>query len=125
MTREERLRRKREWWNKWYPKHRELRLDRLKEQNWRVKVEVLTYYGDGKCACVRCSFDDIRGLTLDHINGRGETERRKYVIKRGTNFYHWLRKLGYPPGYQTLCANCQSIKRVENREWGGMPCNMS
>ncbi|KKL06542.1 hypothetical protein LCGC14_2595010, partial [marine sediment metagenome] len=36
-----------------------------------TKPYVLRYYGRGKLACVHCGFEDIRALTLDHINGGG------------------------------------------------------
>jgi len=35
------------------------------------------------------------------------------MTKRGSRFYYWLRRQGYPEGYQTLCMNCQWIKRSE------------
>jgi serine/threonine protein phosphatase PrpC len=82
------------------------------------KNEALTYYGNGKLSCVRCGFDDIRALTIDHINGNG-SEHRKSTDKnkiQGSHIYEWLVKNNYPKGYQTLCANCQFIKRTENNE---------
>ena len=32
------------------------------------------------------------------------------------NLYNWLIKNNFPSGFQTLCMNCQFIKREENRE---------
>lgn len=75
----------------------------------KQKIKALTHYGNGKCACVRCGFDDIRALSIDHINDDGNIQRK--VVK---NIYVWLRKNDYPEGYQTLCMNCQFIKRAEN-----------
>ena len=49
---------------------------------------------------------------LSHINGGGASHRR---IARN-NVYGWLKRNGYPEGYQVLCMNCQLIKRQENRE---------
>lgn len=37
----------------------------------------------------------------------------------GYRFYGWLKSRGWPDGYQTLCANCNTIKYVEFREMRG------
>jgi len=81
------------------------------ENRHRIKVTVLTHYGNGKLACVNCGFDDIRALSIDHINGNGRKERAKLGINGGERFYYYLRKNGYPEGYQTLCMNCNTIKK--------------
>ena len=98
----------------------------LKYKKWsrtthqRLKRLVLTHYGGGKLACVRCSFDDLRALTLDHIDGDGAMERRGLSSHQqgGYGFFRLLRDRGFPKGYQTLCMNCQWIKRDENEEYG-------
>lgn len=65
-----------------------------------------------------CKFNcsDIRCLTIDHINGGGTKEREKNKIPSGQAFYTWLKKNGYPDGYQVLCMNCQFIKRITSGE---------
>ena len=79
------------------------------------KIRVLTVYGNGKLACVRCGFDDVRALSIDHINGGGSEDRRQKGLK-SSGFYGWLQKHNYPDGFQTLCMNCQWVKRFENSE---------
>jgi hypothetical protein len=86
----------------------------------RLKEDVLTHYGRGKLACVKCGFSDIRALSIDHINGGGNKERKKLKIG-GRPFYSYLKASNYPEGYQTLCMNCQWIKRVENNEIHKIP----
>lgn len=86
---------------------------RRKEKNKMVKPETLTHYGNGKLACVKCGFEDIRALTLDHIIPIGRQKRRV----TGVQFYRQLQRQGYPEGYQTLCANCQMIKMFGGNEW--------
>jgi len=86
-----------------------------RQRNLEIKTEVCTHYGNGKCACVRCGFEDIRALSIDHINGCG-AERRKRDLT-GIQSYKKLRMNNYPDGYQTLCMNCQFIKRIENGEY--------
>ena len=85
------------------------------------KIIALTHYGNGKCACVHCGFKDLRALTLDHINGGGSKERaeQKRNHKRvlvGRTLCRWLHLRGFPVGFQTLCMNCQFIKRYTHKE---------
>ena len=77
------------------------------EKQIELKIKVLTHYGNGKCACVKCGFDDIRALSIDHIGGGGREHMRNAKIG---NMYLWLWKQNFPDGYQTLCMNCQFIK---------------
>ena len=85
------------------------------------KVEVLGHYSIKPYpACVRCGEVDIRVLTIDHINGGGNRERKANT----TRTYEWLLQRGLPPGYQCLCANCNLRKRWENdenRKWRREP----
>lgn len=93
--------------------HRDIRMARAEAQKLNQKIDVLTYYGGGKLACVKCGFDNIHALSIDHINGGGGQHRNRLSHN---NFYRWLQREGYPTGYQTLCMNCQFIKRFEGRE---------
>lgn len=74
---------------------------------WKIRREVINAYG-GKC--VKCGFNDIRALQLDHVDGNG-TKHRKYVSVRMLMF--WLKRNAFPKTFQLLCANCNSIKRFE------------
>lgn len=73
------------------------------------KASILTHYGKGKCACIRCGFTDIRALSIDHIEGNG-AEHRKTLKGGSQKLYRWLFDNDFPEGYQTLCLNCQFIK---------------
>jgi len=87
-----------------------------RECHQRLKIEVLTHYGQGRLRCVRCGFDDdFHALSLDHIDGGGEEDRRKFGA--GVSFFYYLRRNNYPTGFQTLCMNCQFIKAWENKEF--------
>lgn len=93
---------------------------RTAERRVEVKREVLSHYGvAGKAVCVACGFEDIRALCLDHTVDNGGDDRRKNMGKNvggsGSRFYFFLRKKGLPPGYQTLCANCNLIKEIERK----------
>lgn len=81
----------------------------------KLKIEVMTYYGNDKCACVICGESRLACLSIDHINGGGFEQRQALGIS-GSSFHYWLKKQGFPDGYQTLCMNDQFIKREEKNE---------
>jgi len=89
-------------------KNREHILNRCKQYYLKLKLEVLSHYGD---KCVNCGVTDIRFLTIDHIHGGG-TEHRKRV-GMGSSFYQWLKRNSYPKGYQVLCFSC-NLRRKKN-----------
>ena len=74
----------------------------------RLQKDVLTHYGHGKLACVCCGEPNILFLTIDHVNGRKTEHEKKHWKHRGWMLKQYLRKNGYPEGYQTLCWNCNS-----------------
>lgn len=66
--------------------------------------------------CVRCSFSDSRALHIDHVRGGGRQDRE------GLHPHAFLRKVVAEADsgrYQLLCANCNAIKKHEQREVGG------
>lgn len=96
--------------------------DRILERRYnltrRVKLrrEAFEHYG---MQCKACGFNDLRALQIDHVDDNGAEERRRLGHRNfsGWMFYRWLKIQGWPPGYQTLCANCNAIKQVE--KWCG------
>ena len=105
----------------YYSEHKKECNSKTAELRTKIKRQVLTFYGNDKCACVKCGFDDVRALSIDHINGNGAKQRQQESGLRGggIRFYTWLIKNNYPKGYQTLCMNCQFIKRQTNNEYNG------
>ena len=84
-----------------------------KAKRWQIyRLAVITKMGG---ECVRCGFSDYRALQIDHINGGGVREIRE----KGQ--YHSSKEIlkGNTDKYQLLCANCNWIKRYENKEVGG------
>jgi hypothetical protein len=75
----------------------------------KLRIEVYRNLGD---RCANCGFKDPRALQIDHINGGGHREARAIRV---LGIYRKIRD-GDTEGYQLLCANCNSIKRVENGE---------
>jgi hypothetical protein len=72
---------------------------------WNYKLQVFRHYGL-MCAC--CGEKEIHFLQIDHISGGGNRHRASLEKHAGWHFYAWLVKQGFPPGYRTLCANCNS-----------------
>lgn len=90
-------------------KNRESLREQSRSNRRKIKFEALAMYGP---CCFECGITDIRVLQIDHIENNGNTERNslggyKYA---GYQFYQWLKKRGWPQGYQTLCANHNLIK---------------
>ena len=86
--------------------------ERSRTQGRKRKAKILKHYGD---VCCRCGFSDWRALSIDHINGDGAQHRKEVPSGK---LYKWLIENNLPDGFQTLCMNCQFIKRHENREFG-------
>lgn len=64
---------------------------------------VIEAYGD-LCAC--CGEREYAFLCIDHINGGGNQHRASIQ----GDLYSWLCTNGFPPGFQTLCHNCNMAK---------------
>jgi len=82
---------------KWQKQYRENNMDRIRKNNDKYGHNSRQKVVDSLGGvCVRCGFSDIRALQIDHIKNK----------------------------YQLLCANCNWIKRYEDkekRELGGAP----
>jgi hypothetical protein len=103
------------------PEYREKKRQRAKQQ-WeenpeacrearrkeyaKLRAEVLAAYG-GKCTC--CGESHPNFLAIDHVNGGGN-RHRKEIGGGGHVMWRWLRKSGYPEGFQILCHNCNQAK---------------
>ena len=109
-TREKRL----EYKKNYYAENREAKLehDRAGHAKRRAKQRQAIFDLLGR-KCMRCGFDDIRALCVDHINGGG-TEERTSLASPHAVYKKVLASGG--EGYQILCANCNQIKRYEENE---------
>lgn len=70
----------------------------------KLRADVFAGYG-GKCAC--CGESESEFLQLDHVDGGGNVDRKTRATK---TLYAAVRREGYPPGFQLLCANCNQAK---------------
>lgn len=83
----------------WHTKHTEQK----KIERRLVKYHVVAELG-GNCAC--CGEDDLRFLTIDHINQDGKQHRRE-VGGSGHHVYLDIKRLGCPKDrFRVLCWNC-------------------
>jgi len=79
---------------------------KTKRNQDRCKEQVFDAYGGYRCNC--CNENEPMFLSIDHIDNNGAIERKSGLYSgSGTGFYQWLRKNGFPSGYQVLCMNCQ------------------
>ena len=94
------------------PEYRERVRQQDSRRRRRNKHLVLTHYSkvDYPC-CVDCGEWDIRCLSIDHINGGGTKHRKE--TGGGTKFHIWLKKQGFPEGYDTVCMNCNFRRRYD------------
>lgn len=78
------------------------------ERRRRIKKKAIDSLGN---KCVKCGESDWRCLQIDHINGKGNQERKTLGAYKMSN-----KVLKHPELYQILCANCNWKKRYENDE---------
>lgn len=63
--------------------------------------------------CQKCGFSDKRALQIDHVDGGGNKHRKTI---HPTTFYRQILNDTVEIKVQLLCANCNFIKRYENKE---------
>jgi len=77
-----------------------------REAKHRLREKIFDMYGR---SCTLCGFNDVRALTLDHIQNNGAEERR-LLGERGV--YRKATKQYSPDEYRIICMNCQFIQRI-------------
>lgn len=86
----------------------------------KIRYQALQKLCGEPVKCCKCGFSDFRALAIDHINNDGAEERKSGL--RSNNLCRYILKLSDEKArkrYQVLCANCNWIKRVEQRREGG------
>ena len=86
-------------------------VDYNRETRRSLKLQIFALLGD---KCRHCGFTDVRALQIDHRQGGGKKEIM--AAKAYITYYRKVIKDLSP--YQLLCANCNWIKRWENKETG-------
>jgi len=104
-------------WHKNYRDTTEYRRDQAISKRKKIaamKLEVFTHYGN---KCAHCGFSDIRALQMDHIDGNGMKDRKENGMGCSHMRYSKvLKDRTLLEKFQLLCANCNWIKRAENKE---------
>jgi hypothetical protein len=102
-------------------RHRLVLLEKARLKRVSLREQALNRYGR---SCVRCGFENLLALVIDHIDDNGAEERKALGGQNfsGWRFYEYLKKVGWPDGYQTLCANCNMIKE-QLRLQQSRPCS--
>ena len=81
----------------------------------KIRLKAIAAFGS---KCVECGYADSRALQIDHIKGDGWKRKKNQPTVTGTSYYYAILKNPDPAVYQILCANCNTIKRLENSECG-------
>lgn len=93
---------------------REKKLSQTRRSVWRrlhrkqLKIEVFSKICQSNPHCQCCGYDDVDGLSVDHIYGRKKMGHDRSF--RSGDLYSWLKRNDYPPGYQVLCLSCNAAK---------------
>jgi hypothetical protein len=98
---------------KYREKYREQIRLQFEKRNRQLRIDVVNKMGN---QCVYCGVSDVRVLQIDHINGGGRNEQKKYSTQ---GIYRRILQMSIDEckiHYQILCANCNWIKRYENHE---------
>lgn len=94
-----------------YRKNRERKTQQARYYRQNLRAEALVAYGGEYAACACCEEWRWQFLEIDHMNNDG-AQHRKELKDSSTAVLRWLRRQGYPPGYQVLCRNCNHARYV-------------
>lgn len=84
---------------------REAENEKTKRLSRALKAEVFSAYGGNLCAC--CGETEPHFLSIDHINNDGAKMKKNGTHGYSSSqFYRYLKKEGFPSGFQILCMNC-------------------
>jgi len=84
--------------------------DELVKQRKELMFSVLGKF------CSRCNFSDERALQIDHINGFDRNKERRIYNMKQYYLVVYNSVVNNENKYQILCANCNWIKKHENKE---------
>ena len=87
--------------------------NQIRRKNYfKLRLEVISHYSNKTMICACCSENNIKFLTIDHINNDGSLQRRKIKDETGKSIlmYRYLKNKSFPSGFQVLCFNCNCGK---------------
>lgn len=97
--------------------NKEKQAERQAERRFKLRAVVLKKMG---AECKNCSYNDFRALQIDHIKSNGKIDRidNKNYNEKFLKYLINLDNIELTDNYQLLCANCNSIKKLELGEYG-------
>jgi hypothetical protein len=104
---------KKNYLSKYKKEHRKETNNSMRILNLKYKKLIFQELG---AFCNHCGENDPLVLQIDHINGQGYRERRKFT---GGIYYHkhiYDEILKGSKNYQILCSNCNQRKEILNKE---------
>jgi hypothetical protein len=93
----------------WHRANGPMTKERKRDYYLRLRMEALGKYGGVPPQCACCGEAELEFLSIDHLYGGGGKHRRQ-IGAGGNGLVLWLRKNGYPSGFQVLCHNCNLAK---------------
>lgn len=108
------------WSKNSYETHKEKYLKDIKDKHDLLKRKIIGLLGN-KCTNPfnidhGAFLSDIRCLQIDHINGGGHKERQQFKSPWAHYEFIFEQIEAGSKDYQLLCANCNWIKKYENKE---------
>lgn len=101
---------------KYYHKNRErilsyaARTNAYIKYNKKQRLKALNLVGKDKIVCTRCGCDDYRLLEINHINGGGAIEYKKFNYRLTQAIASGKRNIN---GLELLCKPCNGIHALE------------
>lgn len=91
---------------------------KAKELARSIRERVFKHYGN---ECRHCKENDLKSLTLDHINNDGYMHKHKSGGYRlgGSGIYCWALRNDFPNSLQALCWNCNLTKQFNDGKLPG------
>ncbi|SRR5258705_1947561 len=99
---------KKEYFKKWWIKHKHLHRNRIKTRNIKNRKEIKQKIAEYLLnhPCVDCGNSDIRVLEFDHVRGK----KFKAISMMVSLSYSWITILKEIAKCEIRCANCHRIK---------------
>ena len=94
----------------YYGEHSEKLTEHGRQYRASLKLSTFRQYSKEIPECACCGENNIEFLSMDHVDGNGAEHRRNTGCGTGDVMYRWLRRHGYPAGFQVLCFNCNQAK---------------
>lgn len=109
-----------EYKSKYSQEHKDEIYESNRDYYERKRLQLCELLGGVVCSNVKCLVDggcrDSRCLQIDHKDGDGYNERKKFKGVNSMIQYYLKHPEEAREKLQVLCANCNWIKRHENKE---------